>query len=53
MAKSALMTEEEITLALFLYPVGNALFTLISGFVSDNYSRNVLFGVDVLFAVYL
>ena len=58
MAKSALMTEEEITLALFLYPVGNALFTLISGFVSDkfgrknNYNCDVLFGVGVLFAVY-
>lgn len=41
MAKSALMTEEEITLALFLYPVGNALFTLISGFVSDKFGRKV------------
>lgn len=39
--KSALMTEEEITLALFLYPVGNALFTLISGFVSDKFGRKV------------
>ena len=44
---------------LFLYPVGNALFTLISGFVSDkfgrknNYNCDVLFGVGVLFAVYL
>ena len=36
-----LMTEEEITLALFLYPVGNALFTLISGFVSDKFGRKV------------
>lgn len=41
MAKSALMTEEEITRALFLYPVGNALFTLISGFVSDKFGRKV------------
>ena len=41
MAKSALMTEEEITLALFLYPVGNALFTLISGFVSDKFGRKI------------
>ena len=36
-----LITEEEITLALFLYPVGNALFTLISGFVSDKFGRKV------------
>lgn len=41
MAKSALMTEEEITLALFLYPIGNALFTLISGFVSDKFGRKI------------
>ncbi len=41
MARSALMTEEEITLALFLYPVGNALFTLISGFVSDKFGRKI------------
>ena len=59
MAKSALMTEEEITLALFLYPVGNALFTLISGFcvgqirAQNNYNCDVLFGVGVLFAVIL
>ena len=37
MSKSALMTEEEITHALFLYPIGNAFFTLLSGFVSDKF----------------
>lgn len=26
---------------LFLYPVGNALFTLISGFVSDKFGRKI------------
>lgn len=41
MSKSALMTEEQITLALFLYPVGNALFTLIAGLVSDRFGRKI------------
>ena len=39
MKESALMSEEEITNALYLYPVGNALATLISGFVSDKFGR--------------
>lgn len=41
MAESALMSEEKITLALYLYPVGNALFTLIAGFVSDKFGRKI------------
>ncbi len=39
MAESAGMTEEEITLAMYLYPVGNALATFISGFISDKFGR--------------
>lgn len=39
MAESALMSEEEITMALYLYPVGNALSTLVTGFVSDKFGR--------------
>lgn len=41
MAESANMTEEAITNALYLYPVGNALATLITGFVSDKFGRKV------------
>ena len=33
------MSEEEITMALYLYPVGNALSTLVTGFVSDKFGR--------------
>lgn len=39
MKESALMTEEAITMALYLYPVGNALMTCIAGLVSDRYGR--------------
>lgn len=41
MKESAGMSEEQITYALCLYPVGNALATLISGFVSDKFGRKV------------
>ena len=41
MKESAGMSEEQITYALYLYPVGNALATLISGFVSDKFGRKV------------
>ncbi len=39
MKESALMTEEAITMALYLYPVGNALMTFIAGVVSDRFGR--------------
>ncbi len=39
MAESAMMSEQDITYALYLYPVGNALATLITGFVSDRFGR--------------
>lgn len=39
MSQSAGMSEEEITNALYLYPVGNALLTLIAGFISDSLGR--------------
>ena len=39
MAESAGMSEQDITYALYLYPVGNALATLISGFISDRFGR--------------
>jgi MFS family permease len=39
MAKSALMDEENITEALYLYPVGNAIFTVLTGFISDRWGR--------------
>lgn len=39
MKESAGMSEEQITYALYLYPVGNALATLISGFISDKFGR--------------
>ena len=39
MKESAGMSEEQITYALYLYPVGNALATLIGGFVSDKFGR--------------
>lgn len=41
MKESALMSEEAITLALYLYPVGNALMTFIAGLVSDRFGRKV------------
>lgn len=41
MKESALMTEEAITLALYLYPVGNALMTFIAGVVSDRFGRKI------------
>ena len=41
MKESALMTEEAITLALYLYPVGNALMTFIAGLVSDRFGRKI------------
>lgn len=41
MKESALMTEEAITMALYLYPVGNALLTFIAGLVSDRFGRKV------------
>lgn len=41
MKESALMSEENITLALYLYPVGNALMTFIAGLVSDRFGRKV------------
>jgi MFS family permease len=39
MTKSALMNEEQITQALYLYPVGNAVFTVLMGFISDRWGR--------------
>ena len=39
MKESAGMSEEQITYALYLYPVGNALATFISGFISDKFGR--------------
>ena len=39
MKESALMTEEAITMALYLYPIGNALMTFIAGLVSDRFGR--------------
>jgi MFS family permease len=39
MSKSAFMSEDEITQALYLYPVGNALFTIMMGFISDKWGR--------------
>lgn len=39
MSQSAKMSEEEITQALYLYPVGNALFTFIAGMLSDRFGR--------------
>ena len=39
MAESANMSEQDITYALYLYPVGNALSTLITGLVSDKFGR--------------
>ena len=39
MAESANMSEQDITYALYLYPVGNALATLITGLVSDKFGR--------------
>jgi len=41
MKESAMMTEEAITQALFLYPVGNALMTCLAGLVSDRFGRKV------------
>ena len=39
MAESYHMSEADITLALYLYPVGNAAATFVSGFVSDKFGR--------------
>ena len=39
MAESANMSEQDITYALYLYPVGNALATFITGLVSDKFGR--------------
>ncbi len=39
MKESALMTEEAITMALYLYPIGNALMTFTAGLVSDRFGR--------------
>ncbi len=39
MKESALMKEEAITMALYLYPVGNALMTFVAGIVSDRFGR--------------
>ena len=39
MSQSAGMSEADITAALYLYPVGNALFTFIAGMVSDKFGR--------------
>ena len=39
MAESAKMSEQDITYALYLYPVGNALATFISGCISDKFGR--------------
>ena len=41
MKESAGMTEEAITMALYLYPVGNALMTFIAGLVSDRFGRKI------------
>ena len=41
MKESAQMTEAAITQALYLYPVGNALMTFITGLVSDKFGRKV------------
>ena len=39
MKESALMTEAAITQALYLYPVGNALLTFLTGVISDRFGR--------------
>ena len=39
MKESALMTEGAITMALYLYPIGNALMTFTAGLVSDRFGR--------------
>ncbi len=39
MSKFAQMTEEQITLALYMYPVGNAVFTFVAGMLSDKIGR--------------
>ena len=58
MAKSALMTEEEITLALILVSRRQRAVYVDIGFcvgqirAQNNYNCDVLFGVGVLFAVY-
>jgi MFS family permease len=39
MSKSAKMDDEAITQALYLYPVGNAIFTIMMGFISDKWGR--------------
>jgi len=39
MTESALMSEDEVTMAFYLYPVGNAIFTIMTGFISDKWGR--------------
>ncbi len=39
MAESYHMSEADITLALYLYPVGNAVATFAAGFLSDRFGR--------------
>ena len=41
MKESALMTEAAITQALYLYPVGNALLTFLTGVISDRLGRRI------------
>lgn len=41
MKEAALMTEEAITLALYFYPLGNALMTFAAGLVSDRFGRKI------------
>lgn len=41
MSQSAGMSEADITAALYLYPVGNALFTFLAGMVSDKFGRKI------------
>ena len=33
------MSEDEVTMAFYLYPVGNAIFTIMTGFISDKWGR--------------
>jgi MFS family permease len=39
MSKTALLSEEDITYALYFYPITNALMTLIAGLISDHKGR--------------
>ena len=51
MSQSAGMSEADITAALYLYPVGNALFTFIAGMVSDKFGRKKTILMGVVIAV--